>query len=70
MLGRSIGNDLRVPKVAFLPLLLKDQTDNGSHEELVDHRTHKEEEVNPKHTIPPQSVTNAKVYDKLALYKT
>ena len=34
-----------IPKVPFLPLLLEDEVDNGSHEKLVDDCAHQKEQV-------------------------
>lgn len=45
-----------VPKVSLLSLLLEDEADDWTHQELVDHRTHHKKQVDTKNTIPPQSM--------------
>ena len=54
-----------LPKVPFLLLLLKDEADNGAHEELVDHRAHQEEEVDSKDTIPSKPARYIQIFSTM-----
>ena len=49
-------NQAIIPEISFLSLLLEDEANNWAHQELVDHRAHQKEHVDPNNTIPSQSM--------------